>query len=127
MSVENAVKTMVGELERLIATGKIIGKPIVIEDKTLIAVSKFGVGFGGGGGEGEGKAEAGKGEGKGQVTGIGGGGGITPASLIVVFKGIKGPEGVKVIPLEGPGPIGKTIGEITSTVAEALNKTKGKK
>ena len=120
MSVEEAVKTMVSELEKLISTGKIVGEPIVFEDKTLIPVAKLGVGFGGGGGEGTSAGTKPGGTGKG--TGVGGGGGIAPASVIVVFKGIPGPDGIKVIPLEGPGTISKTIGEVASMVAESMRK-----
>ncbi len=76
------------EFRKTISVETAIGKPIEIEDKTLIPI--FGIGFGAGGGGGKGKEK------EGQGYGAGGGGGICPVALVAVFKDVSGPEGLKV-------------------------------
>ncbi len=119
MSGEEQIKTTVEELLKVLSTNNVIGERIEMEDKTLIPVTRIGMGFGAGTGEGKGeKGEVGKGG------GAGGGAGVEPVGLIVVFKGVRGPEGVKVIPLSAPGPLAKTVGELASAVVEKLREKK---
>jgi uncharacterized spore protein YtfJ len=99
--VENTIKTLVDELQKLLATGNMIGQPIEIEDKVIIPVTKIGFGFGTGSGEGSGKPSKEAAEAEGRGSGAGAGAGAGPVAAIVVFKGIQGPDGVKVLQLEG--------------------------
>jgi uncharacterized spore protein YtfJ len=119
MSAEDQIKTTVEEILKVLATRNIIGEPIEMEDKTLIPVTRIGMGFGAGMGEGKGeKGEGGKGG------GAGGGAGVDPVALIVILKGLPGPEGVKVLPLTAPNPMAKAISEITPAIIEKLKDKK---
>lgn len=119
MSAEDQIKTTVEELLKVLATKNVIGEPIEIEDKTIIPVTKIGMGFGAGAGEGKGeKGEGGKGG------GAGGGAGVDPVAIVVIFKGVPGPEGIKVLPLAAPSPIAKSIGEIVPAIMEKLREKK---
>ena len=110
------------ELRKTIKVETAIGKPIEIEDKTLIPIFSVGVGAGGGGGGG------GKGKEKeGQGYGFGGGGGITPIALVAVFKGITGPEGVRVLSLKPSGAIEKVVGEALPMVMAKIQEGKESK
>lgn len=114
------IKNVWDELRKTIKVETAIGNPIEIEDKTLIPI--FGVGFGAGGGGGKGKEK------EGQGYGVGGGGGITPVALVAVFKGIPGPEGLKVVSLKPSGAMERIVGEAMPMVMEKINETKeGKK
>jgi len=114
MSVEEMLKATAGDLQRLLSANNILGDPVEIEDKTLIPVVAYGFGYGGGGGKGE----AGKGEG----TGSGSGGGVSPRAVIIVYKGVKGPEGVQVLSLKRPSPIAEAISEAMPQILEAVPK-----
>jgi len=113
------IKNVWDELRKTIKVETAIGNPIEIEDKTLIPI--FGVGFGAGGGGGKGKEK------EGQGYGVGGGGGITPVALVAVFKGIPGPEGMKVLSLKPSGAIERIVGEAMPMVMEKINETKEEK
>ena len=113
------IKNVWDELRKTIKVETAIGNPIEIEDKTLIPI--FGVGFGAGGGGGKGKEK------EGQGYGFGGGGGITPIALVAVFKGIPGPEGMKVLSLKPSGAIERIVGEAMPMVMEKINETKEEK
>ena len=123
MSVEAMIKATVEDLQKLLSANNILGDPVEIEDKTLIPVVTFGFGFGGGEGQGE------KGEGGG--TGSGSGGGVMPKALIIAYKGVKGPEGVQVLPLKEPNPIAEALSEVMPQIMDNMPKImesmKGKK
>ena len=121
VSGEEQIRTTVEELLKVLSTNNVIGERIEMEDKTLIPVTRIGMGFGAGTGEGKGM----KGEG-GRGGGAGGGAGVEPVGLIVVFKGVRGPEGIKVLPLSAPGPLAKSVGELTSAIVEKLREKKGR-
>ena len=114
------IRNMLEEFRKAITVETAIGKPIEVEDKVLIPV--VGIGFGAGGGGGKGKEKEGEGY------GAGGGGGICPAALVVVFKGIPGPEGLKVLSLKPSGTLEKLVGEALPMVMEKVEEMKtGKK
>lgn len=113
MDVE-PIKTTVEELLKVLATENVIGETIETEDKLLIPVTKFGMGFGAGSGE----------DGEGQGSGAGGGAGIEPIAMVVVFKGVKGPEGVRVMHLTPPNPIGRAISEAVPAVIDLIKESK---
>ena len=118
---EEFVKTLVEEFSKVLSTKTVIGEPIIQEDKVLIPVVKIGVGIGSGSGKGTGK------EGEGAGVGGGGGGGIEPVAVIAVFKGVPGPEGVKVLPLKPPSRIAEAIAGAVSACAKAMEKKKVEK
>ena len=115
------IKGMLEEFRKTISIETAIGKPMEIEDKILIPIAKIGLGAGGGGG-GKGKEK------EGQGYGAGGGGGISPVALVAVFKGIPGPEGLKVLSLKPSGTLEKIVGEALPMVMEKVEEMKeGKK
>lgn len=119
MDVE-PIKTTVDELLKVLATENVIGETIETEDKIIIPVTKFGMAFGAGSGEGQGPANQGGGKG----SGAGGGAGIEPIAMVVVFKGVKGPEGVRVMHLTPPNPIGRAISEAVPAIIDLMKESK---
>jgi uncharacterized spore protein YtfJ len=115
---ETYVKTLVDELSKIFSAESVIGDPIAHEDKVLIPVTKIGFGLGSATGKGKG------GEGSGE--GGGGGGGIEPVAVIAVFKGIPGPEGVKVLQLKAPSRIPEGLPEVIETAVGAFANIKAK-
>jgi len=123
MAAQDEVKTTVDELLKLISLKNIIGEPMNFGDKTLIMVAKMGVGFGAGSGEGKMEKEIG---GTGAGRGAGGAAGVSPIAVVMVDKTIRGPEGVKIFPLTPPSGLGRTIGEIASSVTEMIGSKRAK-
>lgn len=119
MDVE-PIKTTVEELLKVLATENVIGETIETEDKLLIPITKFAMAFGAGSGEGQGPAN----QGGGQGSGAGGGAGIEPIAMMVVFKGVSGPEGVRVMHLTPPNPIGRAVSEVMPAVIDLLKESK---
>ncbi len=119
MDVE-PIKTTVEELLKVLATDNVIGETIETEDKIIIPVTKFGMAFGAGSGEGQGPASQGAGKG----SGAGGGAGIEPIAMVVVFKGVNGPEGVRVMHLTPPNPIGRAISEAVPAIIDLMKEGK---
>lgn len=115
MAGEDAIRTTVDELLKALSANNIIGEPIETEDKMLIPITKMGMGFGTGIGR---VAEETK---KGEIAGGAGGGvGVFPVAVIVIFKGITGPEGVKLISLATPSAMTESLAYIADTVMERL-------
>ena len=113
MSVENIIKEVTGELERLVTTKTVIGEAVEAAGKTIIPVTKVSFGFGSGGGEGKGD----KGE-----TGFGGGGGagakIEPIAFIVVSE-----DEARLLTISGKTDFGKII----ESVPEVIDKIRSVK
>jgi len=113
MSVEDIIKEVSSELERIVTTKTVIGESITAAGKTIIPVTKVSFGFGSGGGEGT------KNEGK---EGFGGGGGagakIEPVAFIVVSE-----DEVRLLTISGKSDIGKLI----EAVPEVINEIKSVK
>lgn len=121
--VGDPIKTTVEEIRKVLNIENVIGEVIETDDKTLIPITRFGMGFGAASGEG-GSQDQGSGSG----AGAGGAAGIEPIAMVVVFKNIEGPEGVKVLTLSA-NPIAQALGEIGSAameVMESIKKEKGK-
>ncbi|WP_445475025.1 GerW family sporulation protein [Methanococcoides methylutens] len=115
MGVEDVIKEVTSELERMVSAKTVIGDAVVAGGKTIIPVTKVSFGFGSGGGEGTKD---------GVETGFGGGGGggakIEPVAFIVVEE-----EGVRLLTLSGKSDIGKLI-EAVPEVFEKIRSAKGK-
>ncbi|HUV03045.1 MAG TPA: spore germination protein GerW family protein [Desulfobacteria bacterium] len=108
------------EFRRTVKVETAIGEPIEIADKTLIPIFAIGFGIGSGGGSGKEK--------EGQGYGVGGGGGISPVALVAAFKGIPGPEGLKVLSLKPSGTLDKIVEEALPMVMEKCKEMReGKK
>jgi uncharacterized spore protein YtfJ len=116
MDIQDPIKTTVDELLKVLNIENVIGEVIETEDKVLIPVTKMGMAFGAGMGEGNGPASQGAGKG----AGAGGAAGIEPIAMIAVFKGVSGPEGVKLIPLTRPNPLAEVLGQMCSGMSEMI-------
>lgn len=119
MDVE-PIKTTVEELLKVLATENVIGEIIETEDKMLIPVTKLGMAFGAGSGEGKGPVNQAGGKG----SAAGGGAGIEPVAMIVVFKGVKGAEGVRIMHLTPQNPLGQVISEAVPAVIDLMKEGK---
>jgi len=113
MTGVDAIKATVDELIKALSAKNIIGEPIEMEDKIIIPITKMGMGFG----TGQGREDVSKGV---LSSGAGGGVGVFPVAVVVVFKGIPGAEGVKVIPLSSHGSITEPVTSIADTVLERI-------
>ena len=113
MAVEDTIKTTIDELQKVLSAKNITGEPIEMEDKIVLPITKMGMGFGTGSSQGGNSknAEAASG-------GAGGGIGVFPVAIVVVFKGVLGPEGVKVIPLGTPSALSESLGEVASAIID---------
>ena len=116
MDIDDPIKTTVEEIRKVLNIENIIGNPIETDDKILIPVTMMGMGFGAGMGEGKGMMSA---DASGAGAGAGGAAGIKPVAMIVVFKNISGPEGVKVLTLSA-NPLAQALGEIGSEVISMM-------
>jgi uncharacterized spore protein YtfJ len=88
-----------------------------MEDKIVIPISKVGLGFGSGSKKESENKKAGN------SVGAGGGIGIHPVAVVIVFKGVEGPEGIKVVPLAIPGDpstLLESLGEISSAFMDGF-------
>ncbi len=121
--VGDPIKTTVEEIRKVLNIENVIGEVIETDDKTLIPITRFGMGFGAASGEGGSQDQA-----SGSGAGAGGAAGIEPIAMVVIFKNIEGPEGIKVLTLSA-NPIAQALGEIGSAameVMESIKKEKGK-
>ena len=114
MGVEETIKEIAGELERIASTKTVVGDPITAADKTIIPISKISMGFGAGGGEGKREKES----------GYGGGGGagakIEPIAFIVVSK-----EDTRIFRVSEKSDVGKFLEAVPEIVPEIMEKIKG--
>ncbi|MCX6669412.1 MAG: spore germination protein GerW family protein [Methanothrix sp.] len=115
MAAEDAIKATIDELLKALSAKNIIGEPIEMEDKIIIPITKMGMGFGTG--IGHGSEDASKG---GVAGGAGGGVGVFPVAVVIVFKGVAGSEGVKVVPLAAPSPLAEPVSNIAHMLMEKL-------
>ena len=80
MGVEDTIREIASELEKIATTKTVVGDPITAAGKTIIPISKISMGFGAGGGEGKRDSES----------GYGGGGGagakIEPVAFIMLSE-----------------------------------------
>jgi uncharacterized spore protein YtfJ len=112
------LKSILSEVQKAVTVKVAIGEPIEIEDKIFIPIFGVGVGVGGGGRLGK--------EQRGGGGGFGGGGGIVPVAVLVVFKGVPGPEGVKILMVKPSSAIAQVIGEAASVIMGKLMPSEGK-
>jgi len=112
MTGESMLQITVDQLARTLCASAILGDPVDAGERIIIPVAEFGFGFGGGecaGGNKEGGKQSGG-------TGTGGGGGISAVALVLITKGVSGPEGIQVISLKKKSE----IAEVITTLGEAV-------
>jgi uncharacterized spore protein YtfJ len=104
----DAIKATLDELIESLSARSVIGEPIEMEDKVIIPITKMGMGFG------TDIGQRGLDANKGSLTRCkaGGGVGFFPVAVVIVFKGIAGPDGVKIVPLSPPGESASSIAHI---------------
>jgi uncharacterized spore protein YtfJ len=78
---------------------QLICQPIELEDKIIIPVTKMGMGFG----TNMNRTGANVNEESLARQAAGGGVGFFPVAVLIIFKGVSGPEGLKVVALSPPG------------------------
>lgn len=114
---ESYMKTLIEELSKVLSPDNVFGQPIEQEDKIIIPVVKVSLGLGSG--SGQGKAKEGASEGQGG----GGGAGVEPVAVITVFKGVPGPDGVKVMQLKPPSRLEEAVKGAASAFTRARGVT----
>lgn len=114
MGVEDTIKEIAGELEKIATTKTVVGDPITAAGKTIIPISRISMGFGAGGGESK----------KNTDSGYGGGGGagakIEPVAFIIISE-----EETRMIRVSEKGDTGSLISSIPDLVPEIMDKLKG--
>ena len=116
MATDDAVKAAIDELYKSLSIDRIIGEPIELGDKIIFPITKMGIVFGTGLHHGTRDYCAG-----GRA---GGGGGIFPVAVVIIFKDVKGPEGIRVMPLTVPSAqfeLAESLGQIVSSAISRLN------
>jgi len=116
LDINDPIKTTVEEIRKVLNIENVIGEPIETDEFLMLPVTRMGMGFGAGMGEGKGQNDMGAGG-----AGAGGAAGIEPIAMVVVHKGVKGPEGVKVLSLKAPDPLTRAIGEISNAAVEIMS------
>ncbi|NOQ48171.1 MAG: sporulation protein [Methanococcoides sp.] len=115
MGLENVMKEVTSELERLVSAKTVVGEPVIAGGKTILPITKVSFGFGSGGGEGS--KDGGE-------SGFGGGGGggakIEPVAFLVISD-----EGVRLMTLSGKSDLGKLLDAVPG-VYEKIRSVKDK-
>lgn len=115
MGVEETIKQIASELEKIATTKTVVGDPITAAGKTIIPVSKISMGFGGGGGEGKKEHES----------GYGGGGGagakIEPVAFIMLSE-----DDAKIFRISEKSDVGSILSSLQEVVPEVIEKIRGK-
>lgn len=93
MDLDNSIEKTIINLQKLMNTDSIIGKPISTPDKVVIPISKAALGFGVGVGSKNGNNES-------NLGGAGGGGSVDPIALLIIYNNIPGPEGVELVRID---------------------------
>lgn len=116
MGVDETIKEIASELERVANTRTVVGEPITAAGKTIIPISKISMGFGAGGGEGKRDNES----------GYGGGGGagakIEPVAFIMISA-----EEAKIFRISEKGDAGSILNIIPELVPDIMDRLKGAK
>ncbi len=116
MNIGDPIKTTVEEIRKILNIENVVGKTIETDELLMFPITRMGMGFGAGMGEGKGMENM-----EGGGAGAGGAAGVEPVSVVVVFKGVSGPEGVRVMSLKAPDHLSRAIGEISNAAVEIMN------
>ncbi|WP_409199996.1 GerW family sporulation protein [Methanobrevibacter sp. DSM 116169] len=104
------VKTIVDELHKLINIKNFVGESIETETATLIPVMRTGMGFGSGSDAVE----------KTGMQAMAAGAGVEPVSMVVILKGVEGPESVRVLNLSKGNDLNKALSDLTPVITELI-------
>lgn len=116
MDIQDPIKTTVEEIRKVLNIENVVGKTIETDEMLMIPITRMGMGFGAGIGEGTGADNMG-----GNGAGAGGAAGVEPVAAIVVFKGVNGPEGVKVMSLKEPDHLSRAISGIGAAAVDIMS------
>lgn len=109
---EDTVKSTLDGLLKVIQTDNVIGEPIESNGKTLIPITRIGLGYASAQGQSTSRKSA-------QGTGAGGGAAVEPIAFVVIDE--KAEEQIKVVPLKSQEPLNTAISEISELALEFLN------
>ena len=115
MATDDAVKAAIDELYKSLSIDRIIGEPIDMGDKVILPIARMGIILGAGLNL---KAQKNCTDGR-----AGGGFGVYPVSVVIIFKEIKGPEGIRVMPITTLHPqieLAESLGQMASAVMSRL-------
>jgi len=114
MGVEETIKEIASELEKIATTKTVVGDPITAAGKTIIPVSKITMGFGAGGGEGKKEGES----------GYGGGGGagakIEPVAFIMLSE-----DDARIFRVSEKNDVGSILSSLPEVLPDIMEKIKG--
>lgn len=114
MGVEDTIKQIACELEKVATTKTVVGDPITAAGKTIIPVSKISMGFGAGGAEGKKEIES----------GFGGGGGagakIEPVAFIMLSE-----DEARIFRISEKSDAGSILSSIQDVMPDIVEKIKG--
>lgn len=110
MELESSIETTLNQIQKVMNANSIIGDAIDTGDKVIIPISKTALGFGIGAGEDSGK----------NIGGTAGGGSVDPVAVIIVSKNVSGPEGVKILPLNGSVPFTDMLADAGQHIMELI-------
>ena len=116
MDIGDPIQTTVEEIRKILNVENVMGTTIETDEILMFPMTKMGMGFGAGMAKGKGRENM-----EGGGAGAGGAAGIEPVALVVVHKGVSGPEGVKVMSLKNPDHISRAINEIGNAAVEIMN------
>jgi uncharacterized spore protein YtfJ len=116
MDIGDPIKTTIEKMSKILNINNAVGNPIETDEMLLFPITKMGMGFGTGMGEGKGLNMGGSG------AGASGAAGMEPMAIIVVFKDVSGPNGIKVLSLKEPDPITRVIDGLTNSVIKIMEK-----
>lgn len=116
MDIGDPITTTVEEIRKVLNIENVIGETIETDELLLLPVMRMGMGFGAGMGEGKGPNNQG-----GKGGGAAGAAGMEPIAMVVVHKGVSGPESVKVMSLKAPDPVTRAIAEVGNAAVEIMS------
>lgn len=114
MSEVDPINLTLEGLLKVLDVDNVIGEPIETGGKTLIPITRIGLGFGAGEGQNIYPKRTGP-----QGTGAGGGAAVEPIAFVVIDKTAE--EQIQVVPLKSQEPLNKAISEISDLALEFLN------
>ena len=107
---ENEIKSIVEQLHKMINIENFVGKSVDTENATLIPVMRTGLGFGSGSNVANNK----------DTNALAAAAGVEPVSMVVILKGVEGPEGVRVLNLSKGNDLNKALSDLTPVITEVI-------
>lgn len=121
MSVQDIVKEVTNELERIVNTKTVVGTPIQAADKTIIPIAEISVGFASGGFDGSGEKTDQNENAKAFGGGGGGGAKIIPVAFIVLYE-----DKSEILTLKNAG-LEKDLLKVVDSLPDLIDRLRSKK